>query len=55
MNNIYRACDKCKHDINIEGINECKYDEHEWQELWINHVPYTMCCKCGKDEEYMWK
>ena len=57
MSNLYRACDKCRYDIDIFGVNECKIDEHEWQKFTIsnvNHI-YVMCCKCGKDEEYLWK
>ena len=55
MSNLYRACSKCKYDISVVGVNECKHDEHIWQELWISGVNYVMCCKCGKDEEYLWK
>ena len=57
MSNLYRACDKCRYDIDVFGVNECKIDEHEWQKFTIsnvNHI-YVMCCKCGKDEEYLWK
>ena len=55
MNNVYRACSKCKYDIDVEGVNECQRDEHVWHELNVGGISYTMCCKCGKDEEYLWK
>jgi len=50
MSNLYRACSKCRYDIDVVGVNECKFDEHEWHELNITGVVYIMCCKCGKDE-----
>jgi len=55
MKNVYRACDKCRYDIDIVGVNECKMNEHVWHELKTADVSYIMCCKCGKDEEYLWK
>jgi len=55
MKNVYRACDKCRYDIDIVGVNECKIEEHVWHELKTADVSYIMCCRCGKDEEYLWK
>jgi hypothetical protein len=55
MSNLYRACDKCRYDIDVVGVNECKIEEHVWHELKTADVSYIMCCKCGKDEEYLWK
>lgn len=55
MNNVYKACDKCKYDIDIEGVNECEKDKHVWHELNISGMSYIMCCNCGKDEDYLWK